>query len=135
MARGGVEREVAGKREARLRIEGKRSENETESKIDRWIDAKRWGRAGGEELQRQREKLMSRVCQPPTSIIYVQAGDARERERWSVGVRGSRLRTHGHRVSDILIPPSCIPTASPPHLLPPSPPPPRARNFILRDFH
>lgn len=58
--------EVARKREARL-AEGKGSEEERD------------GREGGGELQRQREKLMSRVCQPLTSIIYVQAGDARGR--------------------------------------------------------
>jgi len=65
---------------------------------------------------------MSRVCQPLTSIIYVQAGDARGRGRGTLVCAGMAHRAHrvirtpryASRVSDILIPPSCIPTASPP---------------------
>lgn len=57
---------------------------------------------------------MSRVCQPLTSIIYVQAGDARGRglRAWCAR-RTLRTPRYASRVSDILIPPSCIPTASP----------------------
>lgn len=95
--------EVARKREARL-VEGKGSEEE----VDRPVRRK------GGELQRQREKLMSRVCQPLTSIIYVQAGDARGRGRGAWCARHTvRTPLYASRVSDILIPPSCIPTASP----------------------
>ena len=50
---------------------------------------------------RKREKMMSRVCQLPTSIIYVQAD---EKEYWC------NVCTDCERVSDILIPPLCIPT-------------------------
>lgn len=59
---------------------------------------------------------MSRVCQPLTSIIYVQAGDARGRGRGALvcgGTHSIRTPRCASRVSDILIPPSCIPTASP----------------------
>lgn len=58
---------------------------------------------------------MSRVCQPLTSIIYVQAGDARGRGRGALVCARHTVRTprYASRVSDILIPPSCIPTASP----------------------
>lgn len=58
---------------------------------------------------------MSRVCQPLTSIIYVQAGDARGRGRGAPVCARHTVRTprYASRVSDILIPPSCIPTASP----------------------
>lgn len=57
--------------------------------------------------------MMSRVCQPLTSIIYVQAGDARGRALVCGGTHSTRTPRCASRVSDILIPPSCIPTASP----------------------
>lgn len=93
-------------REARL-VDGKGNKKETDRQIERegkrreTEERERWrrtwaeGRAG--ELQRQREKLMSRVCQPPTSIIYVQAVDAGKGE--GVLVHGI-VRTHA--------PPPCL---------------------------